>query len=107
MLTPELTKRIEDLISQYKVMLFMKWTPEDPQCGFSANAAWILVESWIYFESFDIYSDEEIRQWLKEYSSWPTFPQRYIDWELIGGVDIMMEMYEEGEFESLKNDKKL
>ena len=85
----------------------MKWTPEEPACGFSANAAAILVEAGIYFESFDIYSDEDIRQWLKEYSSWPTFPQLYIDGELIGGVDIMKEMYEEWEFEEVKNNKEL
>lgn len=107
MLTPELTKAIEGLISQYKVVLFMKWTPEDPQCWFSANAVAMLVESWIYFESFDIYSDEEIRQGLKEYSSWPTFPQLYIDSELIGGVDIMTEMYESWELNELKEAKKL
>lgn len=85
----------------------MKWTPEVPQCGFSANAAAILVESGIYFESFDVYSDEEIRQWMKDYSSWPTFPQLYIDEELIGGVDIMMEMFEAWEFTELKAEKKL
>ena len=107
MLTPELTKRIVTLISQYKVMLFMKWTPESPQCGFSANAVAMLVESDIYFETFDIYSDEEIRQWLKEYSSWPTFPQLYIDGELIGWVDIMMEMFENKEFKALKSEKNI
>ncbi len=107
MITSELEQRIKSLILQYKVMLFMKWTPEEPACGFSANAVAMLVESWIYFESFDIYSDEDIRQGLKEYSSWPTFPQLYIDWELIGGVDIMSEMYEAGEFKELKTKKEL
>ena len=107
MISLELEKRIKGLIDQYKVMLFMKWTPEMPQCGFSANAVAVLVEAWIYFESFDIYGDEEIRQGIKEYSSWPTFPQLYIDGELIGGVDIMIEMYENWEFEALKNEKKL
>jgi len=102
-----LKQRIESLISQYKVMLFMKWTPEAPACWFSANAAAMLVESGIYFESFDIYSDEDIRQGLKEHSQWPTFPQLYIDGELIWGVDIMSEMYEAWEFEELKNKKDL
>jgi monothiol glutaredoxin len=105
MLTPKLKEQIEKLISQYRVMLFMKWTPESPQCGFSTNAVAILVEEGIYFESFDIYSDEDIRQWLKEYSSWPTFPQLYIDWELIWGVDILSEMYETGELGEFKNSK--
>jgi monothiol glutaredoxin len=107
MLTPELKQRVETLISQYKVMLFMKWTPESAACWFSANAVAMLVESWIYFESFDIYSDEDIRQGLKEYSSWPTFPQLYIDGELIGWVDIMSEMYEAWEFSELKSEKQL
>jgi monothiol glutaredoxin len=107
MLTPELKISIEKLISQYKVMLFMKWTPEAPACWFSANAVAMLVESGIYFETFDIYSDEEIRQGLKDYSSWPTFPQLYIDGELIGGVDIISEMYEAGEFKEIKTEKNL
>lgn len=107
MLTPEITKKITDLIVQYRVMLFMKWTPESPSCWFSANAVAILVESWIYFESFDIYSNENIRQGIKQYSSWPTFPQLYIDGELIWWVDIISEMYEEWELDTLKKDKKL
>lgn len=107
MLTPELTERIEKLISQYRVMIFMKGTPESPACGFSANAVAMLVESWIYFESFDIYSDEEIRQGLKEYSSWLTFPQLYIDGELIGWVDIISEMFEQGELSEIKDTKEL
>jgi len=107
MLTQELKERIEKLISQYRVMLFMKGTPEVPQCGFSANTVAMLVESGIYFESFDIYSDEDIRQWIKEYSSWPTFPQLYIDRELIGWVDILSEMYEAGELQELKKIKEL
>jgi glutaredoxin-related protein len=56
----------------------------------------------VYFESVDILLDEEVRQWLKEYKNWPTFPQLYIDGELIGGVDIMQEMYDDGEFEQYK-----
>lgn len=105
MITEEIKSRIEKLISQYRVMLFMKWSPEAPACGFSAKAVAMLIESWIYFESFDIYIDEEIRQWLKEYSSWPTFPQLYIDNELIWGVDILSEMYESSELEDLKKEK--
>lgn len=85
----------------------MKGTPESPQCWFSTNMIAMLVEAGIYFESFDVYSDEEIRQWLKEYSLWPTFPQLYIDGELIWGVDIMSEMYEAGEFKEIKKQKEL
>ena len=101
-MTEELKKRLDEIIGQYKVMLFMKWSPEIPECGFSARACEILIESWIYFETFNIYADEEVRQGLKEYKSWPTFPQLYINWELIGWVDIMNEMYEEWEFEEIK-----
>ena len=103
----ELTQKIKTLISQYRVMLFMKGTPESPSCWFSANTVAMLIESGIYFESFDVYSDEEIRQWIKEYSSWPTFPQLYIDGELIGWVDIISEMYESGELQELKTEKEL
>jgi len=103
----ELKAKIEKLISQYRVMLFMKWTPENPQCGFSANTVAILVESGIYFESFDVYSDEEVRQWIKKYSSWPTFPQLYIDGELIWWIDIISEMYETWELSELKKEKDL
>ncbi len=107
MINSETQQKIQSLLSQYRVMLCMKGTPEEPQCGFSANAVAILVESGIYFESFDVYSDEDMRQALKEYSSWPTFPQLYIDWELIGGVDIMTEMYESWELNTLKEEKNL
>lgn len=107
MISPELQKKIDNIIDGYKVVLFMKWTPEAPECGFSANAVAMLVDSDIYFESFDIYSDEEVRQWLKEYKKWPTYPQLYINGELIGGVDIMMEMFESWELQELKETKGL
>ncbi len=107
MLSTELTHKIKTLISGYRVMLFMKGTPEEPQCGFSGWMAGILVESEIYFESFDIYSDEAVRQGLKEYSDWPTFPQLYIDGELIWGIDIVSEMYESWELWKLKEEKGL
>lgn len=103
----EIQKRIDDIIGSYKVVLFMKGTPESPQCWFSADAVGILVESDIYFESFDVYSDEELRQTIKDYKKWPTFPQLYIEWELMGGIDIMMEMFESGEFQKMKKEKVL
>ncbi len=107
MLTGELQQRIEEILWSYRVMLFMKWTPELPACGFSANAVALLVDNDIYFESFDVYSDEDIRQWLKEYSSWPTYPQLYIDGELVWWIDILMEMHESGELKALKIEKNL
>jgi Grx4 family monothiol glutaredoxin len=107
MLDPELKLKIVDIISRYRVMLFMKWTPELPACWFSASAVALLIDNDIYFESFDIYSDEEIRQWIKLYSSWPTFPQLYIDGELIWWIDILQEMNESWELKELKIEKKI
>lgn len=101
-MTPELQKRLDELIGQYKVMLFMKWSPEMPMCGFSAQAVEMLIDNGIYFESFDIYSDEDVRQGLKEYQNWPTYPQLYVNGELIGGLDIMQEILQAGELEELK-----
>lgn len=99
---PESThQRIEDLLTSKKVFLFMKGTPAFPQCGFSARAVAILNELGIEFGSFDVLSDEEIRQGIKEYGHWPTIPQLYVDKELVGGSDIMMEMYETGELKGL------
>lgn len=101
MLTPELQKRIDDIIGQSDVVLFMKGEPESPACGFSARAVEILLENDIAFSSFDIYSDEDVRQGLKVYKNWPTYPQLYIKGKLIGGVDIMEEMNDEGEFKNI------
>ena len=98
----ELKIKLDKLINQSQVMLFIKWTPEMPQCGFSARAMEILIDAWIYFETFNILSDEEVRQWLKEYKSWPTFPQFYVKWELMWWVDILQEMLEWGELEEIK-----
>jgi monothiol glutaredoxin len=103
-MTPELKERLDTLVNQYKVMLFMKGEPSMPMCGFSAQIVEILIDQGIYFESFDIYSDEEVRQGLKEYKDWPTYPQLYINWELIWGLDIILEMLEAWELEDLKKD---
>jgi monothiol glutaredoxin len=94
-------KRIEDLIGQKKVVLFMKGNPDMPQCGFSQRAVSILRAMNTEFATFDILSDDVVRAGLKEYSNWPTFPQLYVDKQLVGGSDIMMEMWEQGELESL------
>lgn len=84
MIDTRLQTQIDALIASNTVMLFMKGNPESPQCGFSAKACEILIESGIYFESFDIMSDEDVRQGLKDYKQWPTFPQLYIEGELLG-----------------------
>jgi monothiol glutaredoxin len=89
--------RIEEMLTKNKTFLFMKGTPDFPMCGFSARATAILKELNVPFESFNVLDDEEIRNGIKEYGNWPTIPQLYHNKELIGGSDIMMEMYETGE----------
>lgn len=92
--------RIEELLKSNKVMLFMKGTPSFPQCGFSARAVAILNELGTEFETFNVLEDEVIRQGIKEFGQWPTIPQLYVNNELLGGSDIMMEMYESGELKT-------
>lgn len=95
--------RIEELLNNNKVFLFMKGNPSFPQCGFSARAVAILKELSAEFGSFDILEDEDMRQGIKEFGNWPTIPQLYINKQLVGGSDIMMEMYENGELQDLLN----
>lgn len=95
----ELKKQIEDLLSSAKVILFMKGNAEMPQCGFSANSVAILKHLNVPFKTFNILNDGEIRQGLKEYSNWPTYPQLYISGKLIGGNDIITEMYQSGDLQ--------
>lgn len=91
--------RIEEMLNSNKVFLFMKGTPQFPQCGFSARAVAILQNLNTQFGSFDVLTDPEIREGIKQYGQWPTIPQLYVNKELVGGSDIMMEMYESGELE--------
>ncbi len=93
----ETKDRIEKLLNENKIVLFMKGNPEMPQCGFSARATAILNELNATFHSVDVLQDAEIRQGIKEYGQWPTIPQLYVNKELVGGSDIMMEMFESGE----------
>ena len=97
-------KRIETLINSAPIFLFMKGTPQEPQCGFSAKVVDILHELKVTFSSFDIFSDEEMRSGVKEYSNWPTYPQLYVKGRLIGGCDIVVEMAESGELKELLKD---
>ncbi|MDP3698031.1 MAG: Grx4 family monothiol glutaredoxin [Nanoarchaeota archaeon] len=97
----EMKKIIEQKINSSKVFLFMKGTPEDPQCGFSAQVVSIFEELEIAFKSFDILSDESIRQGIKEYANWPTIPQLYINGKFIGGCDIIRELAASGELQDL------
>jgi monothiol glutaredoxin len=90
-------QRIEALIASSPVFVFMKGNKLMPQCGFSNNVVQILTSLAIPFETFDVLSDMEIRQGIKEFSEWPTIPQVYVKGEFIGGSDILIEMYNSGE----------
>ena len=90
-------QRIEGLIGSSPVFVFMKGNKLMPQCGFSTNVVQILNALAVPFETFDVLSDMEIRQGIKDYSEWPTIPQVYVNGEFIGGSDILIEMYNSGE----------
>lgn len=94
-------EKIGQQLSGDKIVLYMKGTPQFPQCGFSAKAAQMLGACGAKYTSYDILSDPEIRQGLKEYSNWPTFPQLYVNGELVGGCDIMTELFQKGELQKL------
>ena len=94
-------EKIESLLNSNKVVLFMKGTHSFPQCGFSARACAILQDLEVKFQDVNVLEDEEIRTGIKEYGNWPTIPQLYINKKLVGGSDIMMEMYESGELKEL------
>ncbi|PFX21574.1 glutaredoxin-3-like [Stylophora pistillata] len=97
----DLNKRLQSLISAAPVMVFMKGNPEGPRCGFSRKLCEILKKyPSVPFETFDILEDQEVRQGLKTYSNWPTYPQVYVKGELIGGLDIITELDQDGELES-------
>ena len=93
----QLQQRIEGLIASSPVVVFMKGNKLMPQCGFSNNVVQILQSLGIPFETFDVLSDPEIRQGIKEFSDWPTIPQVYVKGEFMGGSDILIEMYNSGE----------
>mmetsp|Transcript_102369 Transcript_102369/g.159692 ORF Transcript_102369/g.159692 Transcript_102369/m.159692 type:complete len:202 (+) Transcript_102369:66-671(+) len=93
--------RIDEMVKKNNVFLFMKGTPTFPQCGFSRTAVELLSAVGVPFETFDVLSDESIREGVKKYSDWPTIPQCYIEGEFIGGTDIMIEMYQNGELQEM------
>ena len=96
-----INERIKDIISKNDVVLFMKGTPEMPQCGFSMTVSNILKELKVKFNGVNVLADHEIRQGIKDFSNWPTVPQLYVKGEFIGGCDIAKEMYENGELQKL------
>ncbi|KAI7657749.1 hypothetical protein KC318_g11628, partial [Hortaea werneckii] len=90
----ELNARLAELVKAAPVMLFMKGTPSAPQCGFSRQTVSMLREKGVRYGFFNILADDEVRQGLKEFSDWPTFPQVYVGGELVGGLDILKEEFE-------------
>ncbi len=98
----DINTRIEETLKSHPVLLFMKGSPDFPQCGFSGRATQILQACGMSdFQHINILEDPEIREGLKVYSNWPTFPQLYVNGELVGGCDIMMEQFESGELKKI------
>ena len=100
-MTPELQTRIDGLVQNNKILVFMKGSKLMPQCGFSNNAVQILNSLGVPFETVDVLEDYEIRQGIKEYSNWPTIPQVYVNGEFIGGSDVLIELYQDGQLEPM------
>ncbi len=100
-------EKIENLIKENDVCLFMKGTPDSPQCGFSMTVSNVLKHLKINFKGINVLEDENLRQGIKDFSDWPTIPQLYVKSEFIGGCDIVKEMFEKGELKKLFEDKKV
>jgi monothiol glutaredoxin len=95
-------QRIKDQVTGNRVVLYMKGTPQMPQCGFSALACQVLTACGVNdLYTVNVLADAEIRQGIKDYANWPTIPQLYVNGEFVGGSDIMREMYESGELQKL------
>ena len=100
-------QRIDQIVKNNDIVLFMKGTALFPQCGFSSRAVAILDHLGVTFETVDVLQDPEIRQGIKDYSEWPTVPQLYVKGEFVGGSDIMMEMFQAGELQQLIEEKQI
>ena len=100
-MTPESKAKIDNLVNENKIMVFMKGSKLMPQCGFSNNVVQILNSLGVPYETVDVLADNEIRQGIKEYSNWPTIPQIYINGEFVGGSDIAIELYQSGELQQM------
>ena len=101
----EIKDKIKNLISENNICLFMKGTPDSPQCGFSMVVANILKHLNVKFKGINVLEDENLRQGIKDFSDWPTIPQLYVKKEFVGGCDIVKEMYESGELKKVFDDK--
>ncbi len=103
----DIKQKINNLIKEHNVCLFMKGTPDSPQCGFSMAVSNVLKHLNVKFEGINVLEDENLRQGIKDFSDWPTIPQLYVKGEFVGGCDIVKELFENGELKSLLKDKKL
>ena len=103
----EIKEKIKNLIKDNEVCLFMKGTPDAPQCGFSMAVSNVLKLLNVDFKGINVLEDENLRQGIKEFSDWPTIPQLYVKQEFIGGCDIVKEMFEKGELKKLLEEKKV
>ena len=103
----EIKTKIKDLIDSNDVCLFMKGTPESPQCGFSMAISNVLKHLKVNFKGINVLDDENLRQGIKDFSDWPTIPQLYVKGEFIGGCDIVKEMFEKGELNTLLKEKQI
>ena len=98
----DVQQRIDGLVKQNRVMLFMKGTAQFPQCGFSGRAVQVLKACGVNdLRTYNVLEDDGVRQGIKDYANWPTIPQLYINGEFVGGSDIVMEMYQSGELQQL------
>ena len=103
----EINKKIKDIIESNSIVLFMKGTPESPQCGFSMAVSNILKHLKVNFEGINVLENNELREGIKEFTDWPTIPQLYIKGEFVGGCDIVKEMFEKGDLKKLLENKSL
>ena len=103
----EIKEKIQNLIDKNDICLFMKGTPDSPQCGFSMAVSNVLKHFNLNFLGINVLEDEKLRQGIKDFSDWPTIPQLYIKGDFIGGCDIVKEMFEKGELKNLLVEKKL
>ena len=103
----EIKEKIKNIIDSNDVCLFMKGTPDSPQCGFSMAVSNVLKHLKVDFKGINVLEDENLRQGIKDFSDWPTIPQLYVKKEFIGGCDIVKEMFEKGELKSLLQEKKI
>ena len=97
----EIHEQIKQTVESDHVVLFMKGSPDFPQCGFSGRAIQVLRACGTQFATFDVLSDDGVRQGIKDFSNWPTIPQLYIKGEFVGGSDIILDMYEKGELQKM------